>query len=198
MPRILLSLVWLLSGLLLAGPAAALDEALLDALRQGGHVIYFRHASTDWSQQDQSRTDLGGCDTQRNLSETGRAESRRIGAAFEALDIPVGEVLSSAYCRCKDMARLAFGEFTVSDAVTSVYLHPDQDLRERRTEALRELLASPPETGNRVLIAHMANLQAAKGVVLSEAEAAVYRPDGAGGSELVGRIRVTDWPVPAD
>lgn len=181
--------------LLAPGIAIGTDEAWLPALRDGGHVIYFRHARTDWSQSDRDRSRLDDCATQRNLSAEGREQSRAIGAAFEALDIPVGRVLSSAYCRCTEMASLAFGEFRVSEAVTSVFLQ-DQALREERTAALRELLTTVPAQGNTVLISHMANLSAARGVTLAEGEAAIYRPDGNGGSELVTRVRADQWPIP--
>lgn len=188
----------LLCGLFMGPPVQAGDGALLlTALRDGGHVIYFRHARTDWSQNDRDRSELGDCATQRNLSAEGREQSRRIGAAFRDLGIPVERVLSSAYCRCKDMAQLAFGDFTVSEAVTSVFLQ-DRTLRERRSEALRELLGAPPQQGNTVLISHRANLQAATGVALAEGEAAIYRPDGAGGSELIARIRSDEWAALAD
>lgn len=173
-------------------PTVQAEEALLSALREGGHVIYFRHARTDWSQSDQDRSRLDDCATQRNLSAEGREQSRAIGAAFTELGIPVGSVLASAYCRCTEMARLAFGEYQISEAVTSVFLQ-DQTLRDERTAALRELLNTPPEQSNTVLISHMANLSAARGVTLAEGEAAIYRPDGNGGSELVARVRVDEW-----
>ncbi len=71
-----------------AMPAAAqaLSRAeLLAALRAGGYVIYFRHADTDHSRQDQRTGNLEDCATQRPLSDKGRANSRAIGEAIRAL-----------------------------------------------------------------------------------------------------------------
>src|SRR5262245_29980582 len=62
-----------------------LDRPLLTALRDGGHVIYFRHAATDRSQQDSDPHNLANCATQRNLTDDGRADARTIGEAFRAL-----------------------------------------------------------------------------------------------------------------
>ena len=67
-----------------AGPLAG--KTLIAALRQGGYVIYFRHAATDMTQTD---SDLSRCETQRNLNAQGRADARVIGAAFQTLGIPV-------------------------------------------------------------------------------------------------------------
>src|SRR5215468_2836190 len=76
-----------------ATPAAAQTLAGADlpaVLRAGGYVIYFRHADTDHSRQDQPPVDLDDCTTQRLLSDKGRANSRAIGEAIRALDVPIG------------------------------------------------------------------------------------------------------------
>ena len=55
---------------------------LVEALREGGYVVYLRHAATDRSKEDDPVLDLDDCATQRNLSEDGRDQSREIGEAF--------------------------------------------------------------------------------------------------------------------
>ena len=80
------------------------DRSLLEALREGGFVIYFRHAATDTA-IDQN-VDFEYCATQRNLSQRGRDQAAEIGAGFEALGIPVGEVRSSEFCRTQETAEL--------------------------------------------------------------------------------------------
>jgi len=78
------------------------DAALVAALRAGGHVLYFRHSATDWTQNDQVRQagDWQSCDgaKMRQLSDAGRMTAQLIGLAIRTLAIPVGEVLSSEYC----------------------------------------------------------------------------------------------------
>ncbi|MCL2924237.1 MAG: hypothetical protein MGF17_06310, partial [Trichodesmium sp. MAG_R04] len=44
---------------------------LLNALKQGGYVIYFRHAQTEKDYADQVTAVMGNCSTQRVLSEVG-------------------------------------------------------------------------------------------------------------------------------
>src|SRR2546423_4067563 len=101
----------------LPSPSDALSgPALVNALRRGGYVIYFRHTSTDFGQNDEGMTSYDDCTKQRNLTEQGRAEARAIGVAIAKLQIPIGDVLASPYCRTLETARLIFGRATASVA----------------------------------------------------------------------------------
>ena len=100
----------LLAVALLAVPtSASADEAIWALLKSGGQVVIMRHAATVPNVPD---TLASGCATQRNLSEAGREDARRIGAAFRAHGIAVEDVRASGWCRCMDTARLAFGSVT--------------------------------------------------------------------------------------
>lgn len=155
----------------LAGPA------LLEALRGGGFVIYFRHARTDFSQDDTNLTDLANCATQRNLSDEGREQARQIGEAFTALGIPIGEVLSSELCRTRETAELAFSRATPTRELSSFGTAESDAEEAERVEALRRLLATPPAPGtNTVLVGHQFNINRATGVSIAEGEAAIFRP----------------------
>ena len=81
---------------------------LVARLRQGGHVIFVRHAATE-ATQDDPRPDLADPSTQRNLSDEGRNQARQLGRAIRRLRIPVGMVMASPYARTRETAELAFG-----------------------------------------------------------------------------------------
>jgi virginiamycin B lyase len=168
--------------------ATALEgQALVDALRRGGYVIYFRHAATDQTQTD---SDLSRCETQRNLDDRGRAEARAIGQAFKALNIPVGQVFSSSYCRTRDTAELAFGRAEVVRDISGL---PDSE-REQRTAALRRLLSAPPQPGtNTVLVSHGFNITAAANITIAEGEAAIFAPGVPEGFALIARVLPDAW-----
>jgi phosphohistidine phosphatase SixA len=152
-------------------------SALLAALREGGFVIYFRHARTDFSQDDTDLSDLSNCATQRNLSPEGQAQARLIGEAIAALGIPIGEVLSSELCRTRETAELAFGQTTPMPDLTSFGTAGSEAEEQERAAALRRLLATPPAHGtNTVLVGHLFNIQAAASVGLAEGEAAIFSP----------------------
>ena len=51
--------------------------ALAAALRRGGYVLYLRHTSTDFGQNDDAMTDYANCAQQRNLTDAGRARGAR-------------------------------------------------------------------------------------------------------------------------
>ena len=165
---------------------------LLALLRDGGNVIYFRHAATtNITDRDASRLD--DCSTQRNLSDEGRAQARAIGDAFRRLGIAVDAVLASPYCRTQDTARLAFGRVEVAIDLFSLGQpkHPDD---KARAERLRERLGTPPAAGkNTVLVSHGSPLDSVAGEFLNEGEAAVARPDGSGRFRLVARVRAEQW-----
>ncbi len=178
------------AALLLPGcnPSASNDHApLVEALRGGGLVIYFRHAATDRGGND----NLGMTrDEQRNLSPEGIEQSRRIGRRFRTLGIPVGTVLSSPFYRCTDMADLAFGRHTPEPRLISVANTGGPD--ERTAWLARRLSTAPADGRNLVLISHSGNIRAAAGVTLAEGEAAVFRPLGDSFSVL-GQVRAEDW-----
>lgn len=185
-------------ALTLSSPVHAqksLGEAeLVAALKQGGHVIYFRHAETDVSKTDQNRDDLSDWTKQRNLSEKGRQDAVAIGKGFRALGIPVSEVKTSPYCRCVETAKLAFGKATVNKDL-AFSIGTEKREAERLADALRVMLGTQPPTGtNTILVAHTANLQeAAKIWPKPEGVAVIFKPLGDKRFEMIHRVEHQQW-----
>jgi broad specificity phosphatase PhoE len=182
-----------LAALAFACPAQALEgKALVDALRQGGYVLYLRHAATDFSQNDDAMTDYANCAQQRNLTDAGRADARAIGTALKALGIPVGPVLASPYCRTRESAELVFGNPTVSTAVRG---GPGSDDGGQRYAELRKILSTPVAKGSNLAIASHGNpFRAVAGTAyLQEGEIAVIEPLGNGQFRIVARVTKTGW-----
>jgi phosphohistidine phosphatase SixA len=169
-------------------------KALVRALQEGGYVIYFRHAATDRSQKDLTPVNFSSCATQRNLSEQGREQSRTVGQAFRALGINVATVMTSPFCRCLDMGKLAFGAVTVSEGLL-FSIHKDQQETERLAATLRTLLGTVPQDGgNTVLISHSVNLkEAARIDPKTEGEAHIFRPHGDGRFSHIAQIGPQEW-----
>jgi hypothetical protein len=166
--------------------------ALLQALRGGGLILYFRHTSTDFGQNDDAMSGYEDCARQRNLTDGGRDEARRIGVAIKRLDIPIGDVLASPFCRTRETAQLIFGRATVAPAVRGGPAHADSD---DRYAELRKLLSTPPSRGTNLAIASHGNpFRAVTDTqYLAEGEAAVIRPLGAQGFRIVARIPKDSW-----
>jgi len=173
--------------------APALASAdLLSSLRGGGFIIYFRHADTDFRQQDERPVNPADCTKQRNLTDRGRDHARAIGAAIRALAIPVGPVLASPLCRTVETAELAFGTAERADAVREPGGAPAGS--PGRFIALRTLLSTIPPAGtNEVVVGHAYPFYAlVGGQYLDEGEAAVVRPLGPG-FEVVARVGLKEW-----
>jgi histidine phosphatase superfamily protein (branch 1) len=166
--------------------------ALLQALRGGGLILYFRHTSTDFGQNDDAMSGYEDCARQRNLTDGGRDEARRIGVAIKRLDIPIGDVLASPFCRTRETAQLIFGRATVAPAVRGGPARADSD---DRYAELRKLLSTPPSRGTNLAIASHGNpFRAVTDTqYLAEGEAAVIRPLGAQGFRIVARIPKDSW-----
>lgn len=183
--RVLARAAFLLVGLV--EPASASEEAW-QALREGGVVALIRHARAPGT-GDPAGFKLEDCSTQRNLSEEGRDEARRLGAKFEAERVKVVRVLSSRWCRALDTARLAFGpKVEPEPALNSAFADPAA--RDPRTDAVRRLIAewrSQPDV--LVLVTHQVNMTALTGSFAGEGEVLVLAPTEAG-FNLAGRVRV--------
>ncbi len=172
-------------SVLLPTPAAA-DEALWALLRGGGQVVLMRHATTTPGVGDPPGFRLGDCPSQRNLTDAGRDEARRIGAAFRSRDVPVGRVLSSRWCRCLETAQLAFGRAEPWDVLDSIF--EDRHHEPERTRALRQVVGGRPADGNLVLVTHGANIVALTGVSPAPGEFLVLSAEPGDRFRVAGRI----------
>lgn len=187
-----------LGGLLaiaLTRPATSQTE-WLTALRAGGHVIVIRHGATHQDQADTDPFNLANVDKQRQLNDAGRAKAREIGEAFRKLGIPVGLVITSQYFRAIETGRLAFGSAQPTAEVSEGGQVVTPIENNRRTAALRKLAATPPATGNTVIVSHKPNILDAFGkdwFDIREGEASVFKPDGAGAYRFVVRVQADEW-----
>ena len=178
-PRLLLVCL-LLTSAWLAGSrqAAAQDVAAWAALARGGHVALMRHALAPGI-GDPADFRLGDCTTQRNLSEAGREQARRIGERFRERGIEVSEVRSSRWCRCRETARLlGLGDVVPAPALDSFFR--DRSTAERQTDAIRALIRGWKGEGNLVLVTHQVNITALVGGGVGSGEIVVVRADEAG------------------
>jgi broad specificity phosphatase PhoE len=191
MSRLLLAIVTLLLAPI---PAPASDDALWNLLREGGQVILIRHAATDMSQRDEVGTPLADCSRQRNLTDHGRADARRINEVFRVRGVPVGRVLSSAFCRCLETARLAFGGAEVWLPLQSALRNPE--IQAERTAQIRALAGERPAGGNLILVTHQFTIRAVTGVNVGEGEMLVVTPRSGGTFDIAGRIPPEDLPPP--
>ena len=173
-----------------ASLALAVDDAKLWAqLRHGGNVLLIRHASTLPGLGDPPGFKLDDCSTQRNLSEAGREEARRIGERLKRERIPIAQVYTSPWCRCRDTAMLAFGRAEDWAPLSSVFDLPDRD--REYTERVKKRIgtySSRDLKGNVVMVTHNVNIASLTKLSVAPGEVVVVRPDGCCGLRVVGRL----------
>lgn len=178
---------WLLLALAFTYVPAQADEALWNALRGGGHVLYVRHSLTEPGVGDPPGFRLEDCSTQRNLSEEGRAQARRLGQALAERKVPIGDVLSSPWCRCLETARLAFGRAKTWAPLSN--LHGRHQNAERQVRAIRPRIAAHEGKDNLVLVAHGSVAAALIGERPAMGELLVLKPEP-GGFRVAGRLSI--------
>lgn len=171
---------------------AADNQALWALLRQGGQVVMIRHASTEPGIGDPPGFRLADCATQRNLSAAGREEARRIGEAFRARGIPIGQVLSSRWCRCLETGRLAFGAVEPWIPLDSFF--DDRSREPEQTVAVRARVSERPAGGNLILVTHGVNISALTGILPAQGEMVLLSPQGSGAFRMAGRLRPAAAP----
>jgi len=185
---LLRSLVYLLA--ISAGQAFGDDEQVWAALRQGGMVVLLRHTQVDM-REGIGRLAPGNCAEEVNLASSGVEQANRIGEAFRAHGIAVGEVRTSPYCRCIDTGKLAFGRATPVE-----YLMPPGVLSESQAKSNQERVLQDirdhRSSSNLVMITHDLNIS---NIVLEPSIAMgdffVLQPNGAD-FDVIGKIRMGD------
>ena len=176
------------AALLALAPLAHADDAVWAKLKAGGNVLLIRHAATEPGLGDPPNFLLGDCRTQRNLSDAGREEARRVGRTLKWRAVAVSELRSSRWCRTLETAELAFGHPPVPwEALDS--LHKDPDREAERTRAVAALVATVRPPQNIALVTHNFNIRALTGISPSTAEIIVVRGEG-GKVVVVGRLPV--------
>lgn len=174
----------LLAGLAVSASARAEAPDLWAALRVGGHVAVMRHATAP-GVGDPPGFRLEECATQRNLSEAGRQEAARIGAAFRAEGLGALPVWSSQWCRCLETARLlGLGPVEALPALNSFFQASGEQAA--ATAALRRWIADRAPRGAALLVTHQVNITALTGLYPASGEVAVLRAD----SSPLGRWRL--------
>ena len=185
---LLLAILFLAS--LAATPADAGDDALWALLKSGRQVVLVRHGVTTSGVGDPPGFKLNDCATQRNLTEAGRADARRLGEAFRGHAVPVGRVLSSPWCRCMETARLAFGgDAEISKPLSNLYGRSEASARQvREMETLIATWRPEGAGGNLVMVSHGSTILALTGISVEPTEMVVVTPRAGERFKIVGRL----------
>jgi len=168
---------------------------MAERLRAGRCAVLWRHAQTVPGIGDPPGFTLASCGTQRNLSGAGREEARRIGERLRAERVPISQVYTSPWCRCRETASLAFGRGEDWPPLSSVFDLPERD--REYTERVKKRIgtySSRDMKGNVVMVTHNVNIASLTKLSVAPGEIVVVRPDGCCGLRVLGRLLLVGRP----
>ena len=147
-------------------------DQTINILQKGGNLIFIRHAYAPGG-GDPENFNINNCDTQRNLNDDGRKQSVKIGNFFLSNEIPIDEVLSSNWCRCKDTAKLAFKDYKTVNFLNSFFSSKFAHNREPQMKDLKSYIKNWDGNKNLVLVTHYVVITEALGYAPSSGEIVV-------------------------
>jgi phosphohistidine phosphatase SixA len=139
---------------------AEIDKDILASLKEGNKLIFIRHAYAPGG-GDPDNFDINDCNTQRNLSDSGRQQAKNISNFFIENQINFKKVYSSEWCRCKETAKIAFGDFETKNFLNSFFSQKFAKNRKKQMNDLNNFVDNYKDDGNLVFVTHY--------VVISEA-----------------------------
>ncbi len=176
--RIVLLLLPLLLTLIAVKESRSDDATIWDVLKSPDHFAIMRHALAP-GMGDPPDFRLNDCDTQRNLSNTGREQAIKIGKELRRNGIIHASVFSSQWCRCLETADLlGFGRVEELAVLNSFF--QEYDKAEAQTQALRNWLGRQDLEGAVILVTHQVNITGLTNVFPASGEIIVVKREMAG------------------
>ena len=146
------------------------SDQLWNLAQEGNKIILIRHSLAPGGGDPQG-FEINDCKTQRNLNLTGIKQSKKIGKLFKQNKVPVDQVLSSQWCRCKDTAKYAFGNYKEFTALNSTFQSPYNRNEGKQLKELYNFVKKWDGKGkNLILITHYSIITAVTTAVPSSGE----------------------------
>ena len=139
--------------LFLLNKTSLASENTVEILKKDNNIIFIRHAIAPGN-GDPQNFDISDCSTQRNLSKDGELQALKIGKFFKENEIKLTKVLSSEWCRCKDTAKIAFGNYETKNFLNSFYDERFSENKDKQILDFQKFIRNWNKTGNLVLVTH--------------------------------------------
>ena len=128
-------------------------KTLIDELQKGGKLIFIRHAYAPGG-GDPDNFGINDCTTQRNLSDSGKVQSQKIGNFFKKNKISIGKVYSSEWCRCRETAHLAFKKYKTKNFLNSFFSTKFANNRKKQIIDFYKFIRTWDKNQNLVFVTH--------------------------------------------
>ena len=145
------------------------NNKLQTLLKEGGKLVFIRHAVAP-GRGDPVNFDILRCETQRNLSKEGIAQSINIGKFFSENNLKIDKVLSSEWCRCKQTAKYAFNRYKTKKFLNSFFNPKFSDNKNNQINELKKYINEWSSDKNLVLVTHYVTIQEVLNIAPSSGE----------------------------
>ena len=146
------------------------SELAWNLAQEGNKIILIRHSLAPGG-GDPAGFKIDDCKTQRNLNKKGINQSKKIGKLFKKNKVPIYQVLSSQWCRCKDTAKYAFNDYKEFTALNSTFQSPHNKNEGKQLKELYNFVKKWSGNGkNLILITHYSIITAITNAVPSSGE----------------------------
>ena len=139
--------------LFLSSNTSLASENIVEILKKENNIIFIRHAIAPGN-GDPPNFDISDCSTQRNLSKDGELQALKIRKFFKENDIKFTKVLSSEWCRCKDTAKIAFGNYETKNFLNSFYDERFSENKDTQILDFQKFIKNWNYSGNLALVTH--------------------------------------------
>ena len=156
-----------------------------------------RHASSPPQAPDKQTANADNVKLERQLDETGRATAIAMGKALRELKIPIGNVFTSPTYRALETMKFAQLGRPQPCAELGDNGRSMQGGTEAQAAWLQKKVTQFPAGTNTIIVTHLPNISGAFPQLssgLADGEALVFGSDGKGGTTLVARIKIEEWP----
>ena len=145
------------------------NDKLQGLLKEGGKLIFIRHAIAPGG-GDPIDFNILRCETQRNLSKEGIAQSKNIGKFFSKNNIKIDKVLSSEWCRCKQTAQYAFNKYELKSFLNSFFSAKFASNKNKQIYDLKKYIEEWKGNENLVFVTHYVVIRELLGYAPSSGE----------------------------
>ena len=132
---------------------AEINKDLITSLKEGNKLIFIRHAYAPGG-GDPDNFSINDCNTQRNLSDSGRQQARNLGNFFAENKITYNNVYSSEWCRCKETAKIAFKNYETKVFLNSFFSQRFAKNKKKQMINLKKFVDNYKGDDNLIFVTH--------------------------------------------
>ena len=152
------------------------NENIVEILKKKNNIIFIRHAIAPGN-GDPPNFDISDCSTQRNLSKEGELQALKIGNFFKKNEIKFTKVVSSEWCRCKDTAKIAVGNYETKNFLNSFYDERFSENKDKQILDFQKFIKNWNYSGNLALVTHYVVISEILDLTTSSGEIVITDPN---------------------